>query len=671
MIQKTALYGTTLLLCAAASLAAVTPASADDTCTPPASTQPGVHVPTGADAGTFTYQCTGAYAGEWTNTYYIYNPATQTRTARYDPNYAYGCATGQWTMDQWDYVPARGAYTLDRVVPATAPNLPTGCPAPTSAAGSASVPGSTAAAAPNASISGTGAGSTNSVGTTGTLNGSTTNTNTLGMGNTITSQATSGNAGVYYNTTAGGATTGDAQSIANVANLLQSSSNAFDGATVFTADINGDVNGDILLDPSAILNTGAGSTNTADNNLQVNTNNANDTTAQINNDITVGATSGNATVTGNTKAGGATSGNATAVVNLMNLINSTVAAGQSFIGTININGNLNGDILLPQNVLDQLLASTGPNSTNTAATTIADNSTTTNNTTEGVTNNIVSSATSGNASVTGNTKAGGATSGNAMTNVTLLNLTGSNTIGKDDLLVFVNVLGKWVGMIMNAPAGTTAAELGGGITSTGPDSTNSTGTNIADNSTTTNNANLGITNNVNVAAHSGNATVADNTVAGSARSGNANTAVNILNLQGSNLSLSNWFGILFINVFGMWDGSFGVNTSAGDPVTPVDPATQNPVQAATHQRMVNAVRQFATFVPQSTTGSTASQASDTNASVLGSSTTVAKKVTAVHPLPTPDTATHPSYTLPAIGIGIAALMLIGERIATARKSHQA
>jgi hypothetical protein len=29
------------------------------------------------------------------------------------------------------------------------------------------------------------------------------------------------------------------------------------------------------------------------------------------------------------------------------------------------------------------------------------------------------------------------------------------------------------------------------------------------------------------------------------------------------LSFSSWFGILFINVFGSWQGSFGVNTAAG------------------------------------------------------------------------------------------------------------
>jgi hypothetical protein len=103
-------------------------------------------------------------------------------------------------------------------------------------------------------------------------------------------------------------------------------------------------------------------------------------------------------------------------------------------------------------------------------------------------------------------------------------------------------------MIINAPAGATAAEFGGGITSAG------TGTNTTD---ITSNTNDHITNNINVNATSGDADVSQNTKAGNARSGDADAAVNLLNVEDSNLSLSGWFGILFINVFGNWNGNFG------------------------------------------------------------------------------------------------------------------
>ncbi len=66
-------------------------------------------------------------------------------------------------------------------------------------------------------------------------------------------------------------------------------------------------------------------------------------------------------------------------------------------------------------------------------------------------------------SVSNNTSAGSATSGNTSTAVTLFNLTGNEIIGNNALLVFVNVPGKWVGVIMNAPSGATAAALGNDI----------------------------------------------------------------------------------------------------------------------------------------------------------------------------------------------------------------
>ena len=77
------------------------------------------------------------------------------------------------------------------------------------------------------------------------------------MNNTITGVASSGNSLVLSNTSAGGATSGNAQDIANVVNMLQSTSNALgsdSNLVVFTKNIDGDVNGDFLLDPSSFAN---------------------------------------------------------------------------------------------------------------------------------------------------------------------------------------------------------------------------------------------------------------------------------------------------------------------------------------------------------------------------------------------------------------------------------
>ncbi len=648
-------------------------------CVAPENGQNGVHNPVGADAGTFVYQCEGAYAGYYTNAYYKYDPITTQRTALYSPNYSYDCDAGHWQMTVWNYSPGSGSFVMSRVVPDSSPNLPTGCPPPSAPAAVASEEQPTAPTgnSNNNVINNTGPGSSNSTNGNATFNNTTNNTTGMTLTNGISSQAGTGNTFVIGNTTGGSATSGDAQSIANIANVLQSSTNAFGPNTaIFTANINGDVNGDFMFDPNAtVANTGPGSSNTANNNLLVNTNNTNSTDASIQNEINVGADSGNATVADNTTGGDATSGDAQAVVNLMNLINSTVSSGQSFIGTININGNLNGDILLPQNLLDQIIASSGPGSSNSANTNVTDNSQVTNTVNASIDNNIDSSAQTGSANVSGNTSGGTATSGNAQTNVTLLNLTGSNTIGKNNILVFVNVLGKWVGLIMNAPQGSTAASLGGGILNTGPNSQNATNTNVTDNSQLVNTANLAITNDVNAHATSGNASVTGNTTGGNATSGNAMTAVNVLNMIGSNLNLSDWFGILFINVFGSWTGSFGVNTSAGDPV--VAAAAGGNTGEAAMAATPPPTSAFAAFMPHTGvagavsggSGGTSSEVA-TNAvlaSVLGSQTN--KQVAKA--FPTVDNKTHADYTLPIIGATIAFLMLAGERIVAIRKNHKA
>jgi hypothetical protein len=268
------------------------------------------------------------------------------------------------------------------------------------------------------------------------------------------------------------------------------------------------------------------------------------TDAAINNDIQLAATSGDAAVTGNTTAGNATTGNASVVANIINMINSVVASGSSFIGTININGNLDGDILVSPDFLPQLLAANNNQQNLTAN--LSD--------TQSIANNIVLDAATGQAIVAANTTAGNATTGNATTNLTLLNLTGHNVVAKDSLLVFVNVLGTWVGMIVDAAPGSTSAALGNGVTSNSVGDTTVNSTN-----------NAAITNNLTLRANTGDATVAHNTTAGNATTGNATASANIANISQTNIGLTGWFGVLFINVFGSWLGSFGVDTPHGNP----------------------------------------------------------------------------------------------------------
>jgi hypothetical protein len=455
-------------------------------------------------------------------------------------------------------------------------------------------------------------------------------TTNAAINNNIAANSQTGGAGVLNNTTAGNATTGNASALATLTNVVNSAVNTGGGSgpATFVQNITGNVYGDIMLYPAmlaAMLQQPANTTTTP-NKVTV------DNTNAIANDVNLKAASGDATVAGNTTAGNATTGTANAVASVMNIINSIIAANKSFIGTVNIYGNLNGDILVAPDFIPQLLAS---NANANHPTTLDTTNTT------GIANNVNLAAASGAATVDKNTSAGNATTGKANTNLVVLNLTGQQVVASNSLLVFVNVLGTWVGMIVNAPAGATAAELGSGVTSstTTPETL----------TTTTNNQ---ITNNINLAAQSGNATVSDNTHAGNATTGNATASAMILNLANSSLGLANWFGVLFINVFGSWNGSFGVDTASGNP--PVAEPSTPPASAPAAQAIAfvaHTTGSSRVLVPSLTgIGAEPSVTADPPA-VLGTTTTAVKKTT--HNTTTPTTSSLPLVAVILAGLGLA------------------
>ncbi len=450
--------------------------------------------------------------------------------------------TKRWDSDKWQYDPVSGKY---QTPPAPAPTssstttttTPTTDSSTTTTAGPAGQETTTTETGANGS---TNTATTSNSGSTDTK----VNTNNS-IENNLNSDAQSGDALVNKNVRAGDATSGNATAETTVINTVHSTvAGDTTGVAHFTSDIYGNVYGDITLGPAINSATGQ-SIGTSSSAVKVNDNN------QITNNIDLAATSGSAGVTNNTSAGSATTGDANTVANVLNLINSIIAANKSFVGTINIHGNLDGDILISPDFIPQLIATnsfTDPTSGSLKADL---------NDSSSIINNIALNAQSGAANVTHNTSAGNATTGNANTNLTVLNLTGKEVVARNSLLVFVNVLGTWVGMIVDAPLGTTAAAIGNGVTS------NATlaGSQLADV-----NNNSTITNNLNLDSRSGDATVANNTRAGDATSGNATASANVLNMTTSSFSLTDWFGVLFINVFGTWMGSFGVNTANGDVI---------------------------------------------------------------------------------------------------------
>lgn len=471
-------------------------------------------------------------------------PEASTEPVRTPEKYTFNEETGHWDSNRWAFNPATGVY--ERVV------VPLVVEEPLPVA-----PDSTT----------TQSDMTNNHQDPSATTDINVDTNAV-INNTLNSNATTGDAGVKSNTTGGSATTGDAAAIATIMNTINSSvsGNGAEFAT-FVTDVVGDVHGDIMLYPMLLAAMLQAATNPDESAIAVNN------SATINNDINLNATSGDAAVKSNTTAGNATTGSADTVANVMNIINSIIAANQSFVGTVNIYGNLDGDILVAPDFLPQLLANNGGSSSPSSLTVSSDE-------TQSIINNIDLNAASGNALVANNTTAGNATSGAAKTNLVLLNLSGHQIVAQDSLLVFVNVLGQWVGLIVDAPSGASAAALGTGVRSN----------NITPDLTIDVDSNNKIVNNLNLNSQSGDASVTGNTTAGNATTGDATASANVANVSNSQLGLTGWFGVLFINVFGSWLGSFGVDTERGNaPVaeggmgglpshTPNTPASNQPFQ---------------------------------------------------------------------------------------------
>ncbi len=522
-----------------------TAASTSPTSTEAAGSDPdlttGPQEPTGPQQATGPTQPNGAAAttytqnedGTWENDLYIWDPVTHQTRPKEAQEYSFNPTTGLWDTTEWYYAPEAGTYLANTVSTASNP-LTLASPSGTD----------------QGTITLTGSGSNNTIDFGGTTTGTFDLFFDASVSNRIGQMSRSGDASIQGNTRAGSVLTGDAESIANILNLLQSSWGDLgsDDISTFVANVDGDVVGDLLIDPSQI----SGGSGTTDLDINV------EHDASIHNDIDVSAISGDASASGNTTVGDTTTGNARVIVNLLNLINSAINADKSFIGVLNINGNLEGDILLPPGMLEAIIASTGPASdnqisaqNNTSLSLAVDDNKTINNT-------ITTDSASGDATASGNTGVGTVSTGQADSSITLLNLTGKRVVAKNAILVFVNVFGKWVGLIMDAPAGSYAvAATGAGSTNTiNDDSDTDVDVDVTKNSE--------ITNDVRATARSGDASASDNTSAGNVRSGDTDASVNIVNMIDSDFELSDWFGVLFINVYGTWHGSFGIDTPYGN-----------------------------------------------------------------------------------------------------------
>ena len=518
--------------------------------------------PTGAEASSYTYN---EITGKWENDYYIWDPVTHQTSPKIPQTYSYNTNTNMWDTTRWVYDAPSGTYKPNTTSQSASPSEPISMIDATK-----TLPQPASGTQQNTTASGS--DSSNQAMTTTNTNGVFDLYYNARISNTIRSSAQSGNILVSQNTAAGGGTSGDTLSAATVINLLQSTWNpTMGGFTTFTADVNGDVVGDIVIDPGQLPSQNLAVKN-QNSNMHINTYSDLD----VENNIDLIAKSGDVALDSNTSVGDGTSGNALAMANVFNLINSAISSGDSFIGTVNINGTLDGDILFPPGFLEQVLAQNGSQASSTTGSAYDIDST--NTAAVNVENNVNAYARSGDVSADNNTSVGKLTSGTSDTSVTILNLTGRQVVGDNALLVFVHVLGKWVGMIMDAPSASSA--LVGG---------NTTSQTMAGSQNITTEDRIRLANNINVTAESGDVALTNNTEAGDGTSGDTSAVVHIANIANSQFSFSRWFGILFINIFGSWMGSFGVDTHAGDPIPPAAQKPSAPTLTNQHIRVFRLV----------------------------------------------------------------------------------
>jgi hypothetical protein len=383
--------------------------------------------------------------------------------------------------------------------------------------------------------------------------------------NSLQQTAKTGDVNAASNTQVGNASSGAANVLANLINLLASAWSWSNGSlNFFMQNIVGNQTGDLTLAPSEAATGGGGQLGTTpagSPDLQVKA----QATGNIVNNLGVVAQSGNAAATNNTGVGNVSSGNASAMANIVNLISSMITSGNSFFGVLNIFGNLNGDVLFPQGFLNGLTSSgTGQVAAGPGQTTVD------NQTTNAVANNVFTGAASGSVKADSNTQAGNLASGTSGTTQSLFNLSNTSVFGDNAVLVLVNVLGHWVGKIMNLPGGSSESALLTGNATVGSAGTDSNGLTTSS-QTSSHEAQIAqsavgtITNNIGVAAQSGDATASGNTKVGDVTSGNAQAGASVANIFNSVLNLKHWFGVLVINVFGDWLGDVNHDSEAGNP----------------------------------------------------------------------------------------------------------
>lgn len=475
---------------------------------------------------------------------------------------------------------------------------------------------------PSATITntGNGAGSNNNASSSTVIDTNTNQVNVADVNNSLELESVTGHNSASKNVGDASIKTGDA----NVTGTIMNSVNTnVEGVAVAEFNIIDDQVGDYVLDFAAgcIYGCGFGANANANNTGNgANSNNAIDTSteitdntfqsndAEIYNGMTLVADSGNNVADKNT--GGDTvieTGDANVTANVLTYANNNIA-GNVIYNTVNIYGDLDGDIYLPEEYLTMYMGNTGNGAGSNNDTTVTNTTTTniaqTNN--ADIYNDLEIITDTGSNETSGNT--GGDSSvktGDSQVQANVVNVVNSNITSDTPMwLVFVNEAGKWVGRLFGAPEGQNFAGSDGTIftvdengeviasnAGNGADSHNSATASTTSETTITQENNAVVNNELKLVANTGGNSASNNTGGNNEiKTGDAKVIANIVNFVNNNIVGSGRLIVTTVNVFGSWIGNF-----YGPGQKPTEVAKNQPAQQETAHETGNAIGGYVAY----------------------------------------------------------------------------
>ncbi|HUD44850.1 MAG TPA: hypothetical protein VMR41_04870 [Patescibacteria group bacterium] len=369
------------------------------------------------------------------------------------------------------------------------------------------------------------------------------NSNNQTANNSSDNTSGSGSSNSSASPSSSSVTTGDATSSVDASNTVNTTS-INSQIIQQTLNIFVDQNGDLNLSSPSTIASDVVSQHPNDPQINVELTGVNNYT-YLSNTIVSTANSGNNNITDSSGNAIITTGEACSLASLLNQVNFTIINSTIHILTINIFGNVNGNIILPENNL----------STQSSASVDANIPSTIDNTAL-VTNTVNSSATTGGNTLTTTSAStsGGITTGSASSAVDLLNVVNTSVYGINFGGLYINLFGTWNGNFLGW--NDLSPQIGGtslSLDTSNPDSGTASDPSNSNNNSAVSNVAI-VNNNITSIANTGGNTV--NASSGSINTGNAISEVSLFNFVNS--SFINSFGYFgFINIFGTLNGDIG------------------------------------------------------------------------------------------------------------------